>query len=815
MNTSGILINNYIRTTFRRMIKQPGYALINVAGLTSGIMVFLLIYAYIAREYSYDSSWKDAGRIHRVNAALNFGGRLDKIALSSFNISESMKTRFPEVEAATLIFKTNVTNTETGITVWHDDRMLEIPSFTYADADFFKVFDYPFTEGDPLTALTEPRSMVLTTTLAHRLFGEKPALGQLLRINKTSYSVTGVIDKEAHLSHHEFDALVSMSTHSQKTLEDFRSDWFWLVGYTYVKFNSDEAALCFDAKLQQFTAEVIDPWIKEVKVDGSLVLTHEPVRHIHFNTSLQYDSQSNVTERTVQIFVVIAGFLLLIAAINYMNLSTARSVRRAREIGIRKVAGAHRLQLILQFLSESYLLTALSFGLAWSLAELVMPYFNDLIGLRLSLSWLLFNDSGSVYMLIATFLLLGFMSGFYPAIVLSSFSPVNVLRPGASMSKSSALQLVNLRKTLVVLQFVISTGMIIATLVVSDQLSFVMNHSKGIETDQLMVIHFPKDSVLYANRQVIVEELRALPEVQKIAATASLPGYLSGRLMFFVGDTAKPEVHTMNIFMVGHDFFDLFGLPVTQGRVFSRDYPNDDSTAFVVNEAAARYLGYPDPLQVEMNCGLGVKGKIVGVVKDFHYASMHSPIEPLVFILGDRHVNFIALRLRSDDMARTVADINYKWQEFDQKHFFHYTFLDDRYARQYKHEQRMLTLFSYFSLIIILISCLGLYGLSAFSTEQRTREIGIRRVLGGSQTSILALLTKGFLVLVMIAGLISIPIVYYLMSEWLSGFAYRTELSFSHFVAGFLLSTLIALITVLVQALRALKNNPVDAIKYE
>ena len=815
MNTSGILINNYIRTTFRRMIKQPGYALINVAGLTSGIMVFLLIYAYIAREYSYDSSWKDAGRIHRVNAALNFGGRLDKIALSSFNISESMKTRFPEMEAATLIFKTNVTNTETGITVWHDDRMLEIPSFTYADADFFKVFDYPFVEGDPLTALTEPRSMVLTTTLAHRLFGDKPALGQLLRINKTSYSVTGVIDKDAHLSHHEFDALVSMSTHSQKTLDDFRSDWFWLVGYTYVKFNSDEAAQGFDAKLQQFTTEVIDPWIKEVKVDGALVLTHEPVRHIHFNTSLQYDSQSNVSERTVQIFVVIAGFLLLIAAINYMNLSTARSVRRAREIGIRKVAGAHRLQLIMQFLSESYLLTALSFGLAWSLAELVMPYFNDLIGLRLSLSWLLFNDSGSVYMLIATFLLLGFMSGFYPALVLSSFSPVNVLRPGASMSKSSALQLVNLRKILVVLQFVISTGMIIATLVVSDQLSFVMNHSKGIETEQLMVIHFPKDSVLYANRQVIVEELRAMPEVQKIAATASLPGYLSGRLMFFVGDTAKPEVHTMNIFMVGHDFFDLFGLPVTQGRVFSRDYPNDDSTAFVVNEAAARYLGYPDPLQVEMNCGLGVKGKIVGVVKDFHYASMHSPIEPLVFILGDRHVNFIALRLRSTDMARTVADINYKWQEFDQKHFFHYTFLDDRYARQYKHEQRMLTLFSYFSLIIILISCLGLYGLSAFSTEQRTREIGIRRVLGGSQTSILTLLTKGFLVLVMIAGLISIPIVYYLMSEWLSGFAYRTELSFRHFVAGFLLSTLIALVTVLVQALRALKNNPVDAIKYE
>lgn len=815
MKTLGILSVNYLQTTIRRMVKQPGYALINMAGLTSGIMVFLLIFSYVAREYSYDTGWKDAARIHRVNAALSFSGKLDAVALSSFNIAEAMKTRFPEVEASTLIFKTNVTNNENGITVWVDDRKLEIPSVTYADADFFKVFNYSFLEGDAEKALTEPRSMVLPANLARSLFGTEPALGKLVQINKTTFVVTGVIDKASQLSHLEFDALVSMSTHSQQTLQNFREDWFWLLGYTYVKLNSEEAAAGFGKNLQQFTADVIDPWIKEVNVDGSIVLTHEPISGIHFNNSLQYDSTTNVNERTVQIFAIIAAFLLLIAAINYMNLATARSVRRAREIGIRKVAGAHRLQLIGQFLGESYLLTALSFGLAWSLAELVMPWFNDLTGLQLSLSALVFQSGKTLLVLLSTFLLLGLLSGFYPALVLSSFSPVKVLRPGATMSRSSAFQLANLRKVLVVIQFVISTGMIIATLVVSDQLRFVMNHAKGIDSDQVMVIHFPRDSVLLANRNVIREQLLTLPEVQDVSLTASMPGYLSGRLMFFVGDTAKPEIQTMNFYVVGHDFFKLFNIQTVEGRVFSRDYPNDDSTAFVINEAAARHLGYSDPTAVEMRCGLGVDGKIVGVVKDFHYSSLHSPIEPLVFLLNEQHVSFVAVKLRSNDMHATVDKIQQLWQDFDKRHFFHYSFLDDRYARAYSHEARMLTLFSYFSLIIILISCLGLYGLSAFSTEQRTREIGIRRVLGGSNADILLLLSKSFLLLVVVAGFISIPIVYYLMGEWLGNFAFSTGLKFSHFFFGFIISVAIAMATVMVQAFKALKKQPVESLKYE
>ena len=810
-----ILPRNYLQTTFRRMLKQPGYALINMIGLTSGIMVFLLIFSYVTREYSFDKAWTGADRIYRISGTLNFNGRTDQFALSSYNIGQSMKTAFPEVEASTMIFKTNISSSETGITVWVDEQKLEIPSFTYADEDFFKVFDYPFTEGNPGTALTEPKSMVLNTELAYKLFGKNSALGKMVRINKNTYVVTGVIDKSNHLSHLEFDVLISMSTHTQQAIEAFRSDWFWLLGYTYIKFNREDAAEGFGVKLDRFTEETIKPWIKEVNVDGSIALRYEPVRDIHFNNSLQYDSTSNVSKRTVQIFAVIAFFLLLIASINYMNLATARSVRRAREIGIRKVAGAHRMQLMMQFLGESYLITAISFALAWSLAEAVMPFFNDLTGLRLSLSGLMLSGGNTILILLGTFIVLGLMSGFYPAMVLSSFSPVRVLKPGAALGKTTAFQLVSLRKMLVVLQFVISTGMIIATLVVSDQLNFLMKHEKGIETEQVMVIHFPRDSALMANKSVIEQQLLALPEVEKVTGTASLPGYLSGRLMFFVGDTSKPEVHTMNLFFVGYEFFDLLGIEIEQGRVFSKEYPNDDSTAFVINQAAARYLNYPDPLQIEMNAGIGVQGKVVGVVKDFHYTSLHNPIEPLVFVLRDKAVNFMVVKLRTTDMQASIGKIQSLWQDFDQKHYFHYSFLDERYASQYLHEQRMLRLFRYFSLIIVLISCLGLYGLSSFSTEQRTREIGIRKVLGGSYTDILGLLVKGFMLLVLIAGIISIPVVYFLMSEWLQGFAFSVGLKVWHFMAGFLLAAVIALVTVLAQAVRALRSHPVDAIKYE
>jgi putative ABC transport system permease protein len=816
MKAGSSLTIDYIRLAFRRMTKQPVYALINLVGLSAGLMVFILILLFMVREYSYDRCWTDYNRIHRIHATLDFNGRVDHFALSSYNMAQSMKTEFPEVEAATMIFRTSFNDDNIGITAWHNDQMFELPSFTYADEDFFRVFDFPFVEGDPLTALREPKSMVINTELSKRFFGSGTALGNMLQINKTTYIITGVIDKSRCPSHLQFDALASLSTFPASSFEQFSGDWFWLLGYTYVKFINEEASKGFKNKLDWLSAEKIKPWIEQVNVDGNIVMHHQPVSDIHFENSLQYDSTTNTSSTMVNLFGFIAVFLLLIASINYMNLSTARSMKRAREIGIRKVAGATRPQLIVQLLGESMFMTLLSLLTAVSLAEISMPYFNNLIGLDLKLSLLYAATSPlPLFILIASVLTVGLLSGLFPALLLSSFSPVRVLRPGMGSGNKHGFSSGNLRKVLVVIQFIISVGMIIGTLVVSAQLRFMQKHEKGFNSEQVMVIHFPADSSLYANSEVIKQQLLALPEVEKVSLGQSLPGYKSGRLMFFVGDTVKPQVHTMNIYVVDYSFFDLLNIPLLQGRLFSKEYPNDASTAFVVNKAAADYLGYPDPLSVEMNCGLDVKGKIVGVVDNFHYTSLHQPIEPLVFILKKKRVDYLAIRLNTANTGALAERIGSIWQEFDQKHHFHYTFLDDRFAKQYRHEQRMLSLFGYFSLLVVLISCLGLYGLTAFSIEQRTREIGIRKVLGAGRSRILIMITRSFMGMVLLAGFIAIPIAYYLLDNWLSGFAFRIGLHYYWFAAGLLIALVVAFVTVLFQAMKALDTKPIDAIKYE
>lgn len=819
MNSSGILFYNYLKTTMRKMVKQPTYAVINLIGLTVGLVVFLLIFSYVAQEYSYDRKWRDHQQLYRLNASLNFNGRMDHFALSSYNMAQAMKTDFPEVEAATMIFRTSFSDDQTGITVWNEDRMLELPSFTYADEDFFRVFDFPFTEGDPLTALKEPKSLVINTELAKSFFGNEAALGKLLKINKTTYKITGVMDMQQHTTHLQFDALASLSTYPQSTVDQFRRDWFWLLGYTYIRFDNEVSAENFQQKLDLLYENTIKPWIESVNVDGSIGMHIEPVAGIHFNNRLQYDSSTNTDQGLVKIFGLVALFMLLIAAINYMNLATARSMKRAREIGIRKVVGAHRKQLIVQFLSESFLMAALAILIAWALAELLMPSFNILLGMELSLSHLVSGSEPLMpLLLIGTYILLGLLSGFFPAIVLSSFSPVKVLRPGMLTGAAAKSGQVNLRKLLVVLQFIISTGMIISTFVVGAQLHFMQQKPKGFDAEQLMVIHFPSDSTLLANKEVIRQQLLQLPEVKQVAATASLPGYQSGRLMFFVGDTIQPVVHTMNLYVVDHSFFDLLNLQLLEGRLFSKDYPNDATTAFVVNKAAADYLGYADPLSIEMNCGMGVQGKIVGVVENFHYTSLHSPIEPLVFILqNDAHarVDYLAIKLQTQQLSQSIEKVSQIWQQFDRMHHFHYTFLDERFERQYQREQRMLALFGYFSLIIILISCLGLYGLSAFSIEQRSKEIGIRKVLGSSDLSLLRLLTLSFMKLVLLAAILSMPIAYFLLSEWLSGFAFRINLHPLWFVLGVLIAATVAFGTTAIMAWKALNAKPLDSLKYE
>lgn len=812
-----VLGSNYALLSARTISRQKKHAAINIIGLSAGLIVFMLIYLFLIHENHYDTAWRDHQRLYRLHSSLVFNGREDHFALSSYNMAQAMKTDFPEVEASTLIFRNSFSNDQRGVTAWVDDQMYEIPPITVADADFFKVFNYPFLSGDPLTALQEPNSIVLSKKTAHILFGDEDAYGKLLKINTNTYKVTGVIDKERIQSHLVFDDLISISTLPQRQFEQMQNDWFWLVGYTYIRFQDDIEAEKFSEKLELLRNNTIEPWIKEVSVDGDIQLAIEEVTGIHFNTRLQYDSPTNTNRNYVFIFAFVAVFLLLIASINYMNLATARSMKRAREIGIRKVAGAHRVQLVLQFLGESILTSLLAFVFALLFAELILPWFNSLIGFELKIS-LLYQPGYVQYglLLLGVVVGVGLLSGSFPAFVLSGFSPITVLRSAGGASGDKKLfSAPNLRKLLVVFQFVISIGMIISTLVIADQLRFIRHFDSGINTAHTMVINFPTDTVLRKNSEVIRQSLLALPEVEKVSLTASLPGYQSGRLMFFLGDTTNPEVRTMNIYVVDHEFFDFLGIKTLEGRIFSKEFPNDVNTAFVVNRAAAKFLGYDNPVGVKMNCGLGVEGKIIGMVENFHYASLHNPVEPLVFILTRENLRYVAVRLQPANMQQSIERITEVWHGFDQKNFFNYHFMDEHLLQQYDRESKMMALFGWFSLIVVLISSLGLYGLSAFTIEQRTKEIGIRKVLGSTAWQTIALLIKDFVKLVLLAGFISIPVSYFLMEEWMNNFAFRAGVRPVWFVVGFIMALLIAVATVMAQAFKAVRSNPVNAIKYE
>jgi putative ABC transport system permease protein len=811
-----ILFYSNLLFSFRSMRRQGVYSLINIFGLTVSIMAFVLIFLYLQGEYAYDKCWSEYQNIYRVNESLIFNEREDHFALASYNVSQAMKHDYPEIEASTLIYHSSYSDDGPGITIWHEDKMLQLPSYSVADADFFKVFDYPFVEGDPQTALVEPRSLIISKHAAENFFAGESAIGKLLRINRSSYTVTAVIDTDACKTHLQFDALMSFSTLSNSVIEQMQRDWFWLIGYTYIKFSDSDAHKGFDEKLKLLVEQKIKPWIDGLSIEGDIDLHKEAIRDIHFNTRLQYDSHSNTNKRFVDMFGFIAAFLLLIASINYMNLATARSLKRAREIGVRKAIGAFRSQLVFQFLSESLLYTFLAFLLALLITHMILPFFTSLIGIDLSLATLLFENNGlSLVLLFLVILFLGILSGSFPAFVLSAFKPVKVLRPGLQLSHGNGFRSSHLRKGLVVLQFVISIGLIVSTIVINKQLTYMRKHDTGIHMDQVMVVHYPSDSTLHSKREVIKQQMLALPEVTHVSASNNLPGYKSGRLMFFLGDTAKPVVHTMNLYRVDHDFFDLLDVRLSAGRVFSKDFPNDATTAFVVNRAAAEFMGYDNPVGVNMNSGIGVKGKIVGMVENFHYASLHNPIEPLVFILNDDRASFLAVRFQTPEPAAAMQDIAAVWQDFDRNHYMNYSFLDTHFEQQYMREQRMLSLFGYFSLLVIVISCLGLFGLSAYTAEQRRKEIGIRKILGSSSYVIIQLLVKEFSLLVLVAGALALPLSWYLMASWLDGFAFRVWLNPLWFALGLFLALLIALLTVLSQAVKAVLDNPAEAIKYE
>ncbi len=807
------MIRNYIIITLRNLKRNLGYSLITIFGLAVGLASAIIIFLYIKSELAHDKHWQNSERIYRITQSLNMSGRDDPFALTSFPLAPSVKEAVPGIETIVRFSTFGTQNIEV------DEHMFYVENIYAADVDFHQIFDYTFLTGNPETALTEPNTAIISKSQAMRLFGSTDVIGRTFKTNANTFRVTGVFINDDFVSHFKPDILVSTPSIPQEFVEVLNADWFRMVSYTYILAEPGTHIRNLKRGIDQWTKETIDPWINELELSASTSFQIEPLQGIHFNTSRQYDMPTNTSSKYIYIFGAIGIFILLIAGINYMNLATAKSIRRAREIGIRKVAGAGRGQLILQFLGEAVIFSMLSMAIALILLELFTPLFNDISGKNLSL----FSETAGMQMtttwlqVILIVILIGLLSGSFPAFVLSGFRPVHVLKGGSLKLKTRtmALSTAGIRKGLVILQFVISVGMLISTWVVFEQLQFMRTHDLGFEKNNVMVINLPSDTSMVQKKESFIKELRNYSGIEMVSATNNLPGYQHGRLLFFVDEDGKYINKTMNLFAVDDQFDDLLGLEIKQGRFFSDEYAHDDTSAFVINQAAVDFLGLENPVGHKMYCGLGVNGRIVGVINNFHYASLQKTVEPLVLIYKPQWLNRIAVKIPPELLQKTISWIEARWPEYNQKHPFSYSFLDTNFDLQYDRERRLLSIFGYIAILIVIISSMGLLGLASFTTEQRTKEIGIRKVLGSTENQITGKLVKEFLALILIAGIVAIPLSYYLLSNWLDSFANRITLGWWYFVVSLLVAVAIALITIIVQSIRAARANPVEVLKYE
>lgn len=803
---------NYLKLTIRNLIKQKGYAVISVLGLTIGIAAFILIYLYINHELSYDKSFSDAERIYRVTETLDMNGQKDPFAPTSINVAGALERNFPEVEKATKLFFAQMQTLRKG------DKIINFNNFYYADTNFFEVFDFKFVYGSPEKAMDGPHMMVLKKETADRFFPDQNPVGETLKVNSVNYKITGVIASKSSPVHFDFNGLKSLATFSKEQIHPFERDWFRICCHTYFKAKQPLNLSSFQEKVDDWTHKTLDPWIEQADVNASVAFHVQPLTQVHFDITHIYDHDTNTNAKYIYIFGFVAIFVILIAAINHVNIATARSIRRAKEVGIRKVSGAGRRQLFIQFLLESFLITLVALLLSLVVAEMALSAFNRITGKEFSIFNAL-SGAGSlsfIATLISIWILTALLSGIYPAAILSGFRPIDALKGavGYSGKSGSKLSTANFRKVLVVFQFAISIAMIFATLVIFNQIHFMQKKDLNFDEENLLVINDSRQSPVIKKMDVFRQELLKIPEVKEVAAATSYPGYNHGRLLFYIDKDGETIQKTMTLAMVDHHYADLLGLQVVDGRFFSKEYTNDATESFVMNEAAVDFLNLERGVGQDMMCGLGVDGEVIGVVNDYNYASLHKEVEPLVMILDPQRSYRIGIRV-SEKSPEVLSKIESVWYKYDQNHPFIYEYLGKKLDTLYSREEKMLTLFMYFSGLILFIACMGLFALAAYTAEQKTKENGVRKVLGGSVAHIVRLQLNETSRLVLLAGIIATPLTWYFMNRWLQDFAYSISIGWIYFAIGILSALLIAVLTVVYIAWRSARLNPVDALRYE
>ena len=803
---SVIMLGNYVKIALRNFKRQKGYAFITLTGLALGMACCLLIIIYIQYELSYDRFHANANHIYRIVMDASIGSTNVKVPITNNPLSPTLVKDYPEVIASTRIRKISK------LLVEYEDNQFYESSSLFADNAIFDVFSLPFVKGNPEKALVLPFTAVLTESSARKYFGGADPLGKMLRLDGTKdCEVTGVIQDVPPNSHLTFDMLISFETLFVDQPQS-RDNWISAHNFTYLRLHENATPAHLESKFPAMVEKYLGPRLETL--GGTIRYALQPLTDIHLHSNLQFEFAPNSSILYIYIFSAIALFILGLACINFMNLATARSTKRAREVGMRKVLGAERHNLVRQFLGESTLYSLLALFVALFLVRMALPVFKSISGVDLQLGmvqmiWL-------VPLAIGLILFTGITAGSYPAFFLSAFHPAKVLK-GSRLTGSGGRRF---RHALVITQFVVSITLIIGTWIIRDQTQFMKNVNLGFTKEQVLVSNVD-DPKVFGNIDTVKARIKQIPGVIEVAGTDAVPG--QGPMATTVGIVPEGFTNEEGILMkairADEDYLKALGMELAAGRDFSRDMPTDNQGAFIVNEVAVKQFGWEDPIGRTIKVqGLGLGGNevpVIGVVKNFHYASLREDLEPICIGVGMGGLDKFVIRFQTENVSRLIEQLENTWKEIDPIHPFDFFFLDDFFDAQYRSEEQLNRIFASFSGLAIIIACLGLFGLSSFLAEQRTKEIGIRKVLGASIPEVVVLLSREMLVLVGMAVLVAWPVAYFAMNTWLQNFPFRTSFDPWIFLISGLAALCVAFLTISYQAVKAALADPIDSLRYE
>ncbi|MGD2246139.1 MAG: ABC transporter permease [Candidatus Aminicenantes bacterium] len=797
-----LMITNYFKIALRNFQRHKGYSLINIAGFATGMACCLLILIYVRHETSYDKYHKDVDRVYRIAQDIRTKTANRAFAPISPMVAPTLKADFPQVEHAARILIARNRLVKRGDVFFYEDR------FMWADQELFDVITIPFIKGYPAEALTRPQTVVITERMSQKYFGHADPLGEILQINQRDYEVTGVVANSPKNTHIKYDLIASLETLADW---DEMTNWYSTMFFTYLKLypnvNVEEFAQQASRLADKYVGAQLKNW-------GSVYHYFlQPISSIHLHSHIRYDIEPSGNRLYVYIFAFVGLFILLIASLNFMNLSTARSASRAKEVGLRKVVGAQKRQLIGQFLGESLFIGLLALGLALLVAWLVIPFINSITGISLNFTELL---KPVVFIaLIAGTVFVGLAAGLYPAFVLSAFRPAATLK-GAMSSGSRGYAL---RNVLVVVQFAISVFLIFGTLVMFRQFNFMKNQHLGFDKEQKLVLPLRGGIDIQENFRMVKDMFSKNPSVSGVTVSSTVPGRgVSSFGVALIGEEDDKNQSMYHMYF-DPDFIPDYGIEIIAGRSFQEQISTDFMGAFLINEAAVKAFGWASPeeaLGKRFRTGHGGRiNPIIGVTKDFHYRGLQTGVEPLVMEYLPWTYRYVTLSIDTSNLKETMAFVESQWKTLFPENPFESFFLDTDFDRQYRTDEQIGTIFSIFTVLGLFIACLGLFGLASFSAERRTKEIGIRKVLGASVPGIVVLLSKQFTKWVIIANCIAWPLAYYFMFKWLKNFAYSARIDILTFIFSGLIVLFIALVTVSLQTVRAATANPVDSLRYE